>query len=260
MLHRLADRAALAACLGADPGLHLYELGDLDDFFFGDCAYYGWADSGEVALVYGGSAPATLLALTRDVGGPMRRLVEALSHALPDRVYAHLSPGLAPVLATTFEFEGRGAHHKMMLVDPRRAVPLRAHDAERLGPDDEGALRVLYAASAGGEWFTPRMLQTGAYWGLRRAGELVAAAGVHVLSQARRTAALGNVATHPQHRGRGLAGGLCARLCFELAAGGVEHLGLNVASDNAAARACYRRIGFADVGTYDELLARRRAT
>ena len=82
--------------------------------------------------------------------------------------------------------------------------------------------------------------------------------GVHVFSRRYGVAALGNVATVPERRGRGLARAVCARLCRELAPR-VPLVGLNVAVANAPARRCYRALGFREVLRYEEAVLTRRA-
>ena len=52
------------------------------------------------------------------------------------------------------------------------------------------------------------------------------------------------VATDPEWRGRGLAGACVAALIDSAIAAGAAHVALQVASDNAAALALYRRLGF----------------
>jgi ribosomal protein S18 acetylase RimI-like enzyme len=59
-----------------------------------------------------------------------------------------------------------------------------------------------------------------------------------------------DVFTHPQARGRGLARILCSRLLAQAHAGGARSAYLQVDADNAAARAVYRRLGFADAYAY----------
>ena len=81
--------------------------------------------------------------------------------------------------------------------------------------------------------------------------ELMSVAGVHVFSRRYRVAALGNIATHPQARGKGLARVVTAKLCQELR-GEADHIGLNVKDDNAGAIACYERLGFERCAVYGE--------
>jgi predicted GNAT family acetyltransferase len=102
------------------------------------------------------------------------------------------------------------------------------------------------------------MLETGCYFGVRRAGALVSVAGVHVFSGQYRVAALGNITTHPDFRGQGLATLTTARLCQELLRAGIECVGLNVKADNRSAIACYERLGFARVADYGEYTLEQR--
>ena len=115
----------------------------------------------------------------------------------------------------------------------------------------------LFSASYPGNWFDPRMIDTGQYLGARIDARLCAVAGVHVYSEAYRVAALGNIATRPEHRGKGLAGLVTGALCRQLRRG-VDWIGLNVHAENAAAIACYRRLGFARVADYDEFMVESR--
>ena len=96
------------------------------------------------------------------------------------------------------------------------------------------------------------MLAMGPYVGVREAGALTCVAGVHVFSPAWRVAALGNVATLPAQRGRGLARRACAALCRLLLEQGIESVALNVRADNAPALQAYRRLGFEPVADYVE--------
>src|SRR5262249_54072458 len=112
--------------------------------------------------------------------------------------------------------------------------------------------RALYAAGYPGNFFVPRMLETGCYFGIRRGGALVSVAGVHVYSPEYKVAALGNIATRPAFRGQGVATAVTTRLCQELRRAGIEHIGLNVNVDNRAALACYEKIGFRRIANYGE--------
>lgn len=57
------------------------------------------------------------------------------------------------------------------------------------------------------------------------------------------------VATHPDRQGEGLATAMLARALDEQAAAGAREVILDVAEDNAPARALYARLGFAEVAT-----------
>ncbi|MCB0995266.1 MAG: GNAT family N-acetyltransferase, partial [Acidimicrobiales bacterium] len=121
-------------------------------------------------------------------------------------------------------------------------------------------LRSLYGRVAdAGSFFVPDLLDTGHYLGRRdNRGTLVAAAGVHVVSARYGVAAIGNVATHPDHRRAGHARAVVTNLCHRLV-GEVATIGLNVRAANLGARTLYRDLGFDDVADFSEaVLVRRR--
>ena len=86
---------------------------------------------------------------------------------------------------------------------------------------------------------------------------LVSAAGVHVFSPGRDVAALANIATLPDFRGRGFATATTARLSMSLLEH-VNHLGLNVRADNVPAIRCYTNLGFETVASYIECSLTKR--
>ncbi|BCL17785.1 GNAT family N-acetyltransferase [Micromonospora sagamiensis] len=245
------DRAVLAGLLGRDPLLHVYELGDLDDFFW---PYTTWFRRGDqVVLLYGATSPPTLLAFggAECVGG-LGALLAEVAPVLPERVYAHLSPGLVGALGGRFRVDAAVAHHRLALTDVGRLAGVRPAGAVLTGADLPD-LEELYAVAYPDNWFDPRMVETGQYVGVRVAGELVAVAGVHVWSPVFRVAAVGNVATRPGHRGRGWAGAVVAALCGRLRSS-VDHVALNVRADNVAALRLYGRLGFTPVAGYGEFV------
>lgn len=240
-----------------DAALHLYELGDLDPAFFPRTRFWGAAqrdDLSALALLYDGGEHTTLLAFGRDDGGAAGNLLAAIAERLPDRLYAHLSPGLVERLGHRFVSGPRGRHLKMVLDD---LADVSAAGVVRVGASNLAALRALYASAYPGNWFDSRMLATGQYHGVWDGDALVCVAGVHVFSPAYAVAALGNVTTALSHRGRGLAGRVTAAVCRSLAAAGVTTIGLNVRADNAAAVRCYERLGFVVAAEYDEMLLTR---
>jgi predicted GNAT family acetyltransferase len=82
---------------------------------------------------------------------------------------------------------------------------------------------------------------------------------VHVYSAEYRVAALGNITTHPDHRGRGLATAVTAGCCKHLLES-VELIGLNVRADNAAAIRAYEKIGFEVRAVYHEWMMEPKNT
>jgi RimJ/RimL family protein N-acetyltransferase len=252
----LHDKDAIRALLRRDPQLHIYSIGDLDDFFWPYTAWHTLRESVErppVALIYTGGELPVLLAIDDDPSGPIADLVRAMRPQLPRRFYAHLSGGLSELLRDDYRIESQGVHYKMVLRDRSRLEGVDSSEVERLLPEHLEAVEEFYRASYPGNWFDPRMLETGQYFGIWDHGELACVAGIHVYSPAERVAALGNVATRPVLRGRGLARKVCARLTRSLLKK-VDHVGLNVKADNLGAIAAYERLGFERIATYEECL------
>lgn len=252
MLH---DKPEIEAVLRRDPNLYNYALGDLDDFFW---PYTTWPaltieqTIKQIALLYTGTSLPVLLALSHRPM-EMATLLQEITPFLPRRVYTHLSPGLISGLTQTYRSKSHGTYYKMALTAPTGFEGIDTTGVEPLTGANLAELNRLYQASYPGNWFDPRMLETGCYYGVRQAGQVVAVAGIHVYSPRFGVAALGNITTHPDFRGRGLATAVTAKLCQSLAQR-VEHIGLNVRVDNATAIACYERLGFEKVATYEEWL------
>lgn len=249
----LHDRAQIETFLRKKPHLHLYEIGDLDDRFWPHTAWYG-SESGTgldaIALLYTGSVLPTLLALADDINATAA-LLRSIRHILPAPFYAHLSPGLESILHEAYDSEPGGEHFKMALTDTKPLAGKGDAQVVRLGEPDLAEVTALYAESYPGNWFDPRMLATKQYFGIRENGRLVSIAGVHVYSPHYKAAALGNITTLPQCRGKGCCARVTAELCRSLLAEGLN-IGLNVKCDNAAAIACYRKLGFEVVASYNE--------
>jgi ribosomal protein S18 acetylase RimI-like enzyme len=136
-------------------------------------------------------------------------------------------------------------------------VPERISDENirQLTISDITSIAGFFKIAYPGNWFDSRMINTGKYFGYFDAGDLIGIAGIHVYSPEFRIAALGNIATHPDFRGRKIAFKLTSSLCSDLKKT-VDVIGLNVKSDNRAAIKCYENIGFEIRSSYDECYVR----
>jgi RimJ/RimL family protein N-acetyltransferase len=254
----LRDRDELARFLRERPAVHAYELGDLDDFFWPHTRWLGWMPDGrveQVALLYDEPDPPVLLALADEPATGMAALLRSLAGELPQAVYAHLSPGLVDALAPALlPVRDPAPHLKLGLVAPDMAGRYDTAECELLSSADLEEVERFYADAYPGTWFQARMLETERYVGVRRGKDLVCVAGVHVWSPEWRVACLGNVATIPAARGRGLATAACARLCRVLLDDGIDVISLNVRADNAPAIRAYEKLGFAYAADYVEVM------
>jgi ribosomal protein S18 acetylase RimI-like enzyme len=148
-----------------------------------------------------------------------------------------------------------------MLLEPARFRPEECVSCTRLGARDRDELEQLYAdGRQNGEapdFFFPSMLEDGVFFGAREAGELVAVAGTHLAVPSEGVAAIGNVYTRRDRRGRGLAGALTSSVTAELVGMKIPTIGMNVLQRNDTAVRVYERLGFFRSCDYVEGLAER---
>lgn len=266
----LCDKDRIFNFLRLDPNLHLYSIGDLDDFFWPQTTWYGLEKKGAlkaVFLIYRGAAIPTLVALEEQDHDSSRKLLSSMIEILPDHFYCNICPTLPSLLTPHFRLESHGTHHKMSLswnVFEKRlsqALPDQTENANNytcrpLSNSDLSTIKIFYDTHYPENWFDSRMLETGKYFGLFTNNKLAAAGGVHVYSETYNVAAIGNITTHTELRGQGLSKMIVSTLCQGLR-GKVERIGLNVKSDNTPAIRCYEGLGFEFHSAYSECMAWR---
>jgi ribosomal protein S18 acetylase RimI-like enzyme len=248
----LHDRKEIESFLRRNVYLHIYAIGDLDDFFWPYTTWYAVKENEEIqaiAMLYSGRDFPVLLALME--GKPLEQLIQSVIDFLPGRFHAHLSQDAEAALEQKYEMESRGKYYKMALSDKSLLDNIDCSRVIRLKSEDLGEVLQLYKDAYPGNWFDSRMLQTGQYFGIRKDSRLVSVAGVHVYSQRYKAAALGNIVTHPDYRDNGFGKVVTARLCRSLSET-VDHIGLNVKSANEVALSMYKKLGFEVVECYWE--------
>lgn len=265
MLKQISDRHQLLAFLETDPFLHIYSIGDLDDFFWNRTTWYAWLEGGVIQALFllyrGNNSVPTLVALEERNHEDATDLLERLCPLLPERFYGHFSTHLLAALGRWCVAESNTLHLKMKLEkegfvpvpqsQKQRPIPLHQRDLTRL--------LKLYEEAYPGNWFDPRMLETKQYLGIEIADQIVAVAGIHVYSPQYKVAALGNITTHPDFRGKGLSTLLTSCLCERLFET-VDWIGLNVAASNSAAIRCYSKIGFSKHCRFEEIFVTGRVS
>jgi ribosomal protein S18 acetylase RimI-like enzyme len=250
------DKREIYKFLSRSPDLQLYTIGDLDDFFWPNTIWHAIYDNDEiqsVALLYTGMIPQTLLLFCDKNPLYSVELLKSVRHLLPDKLNVHLSPGLIYIFGKENIIKDYGHNYRMILT--REPEPVSYNNIRKLEISDIPAIKNLYKVAYPSNWFDSRMVETGKYLGYFNAGMLVSIAGIHVFSSEYRIAALGNIATHPDFRGKKIAYKLTSALCLNLKKS-VDIIGLNVNSENKAAIKCYENIGFEIRSSYDECYVR----
>jgi ribosomal protein S18 acetylase RimI-like enzyme len=236
----LTDKRRILAFLQLDRRYAAYAIGDLQDVMFEQSAWAGAERGGQLrALVLhfrGLTIPALFLMGEND--GLRAILQQSLR---PERVFFMCR---TEHLTTTQEFytwEGTNPMWRMVL-QPRRFQPLEG-ECIQLGPAHYTELLQLYTGG-GGDAFNLMQLEHGVFFGVAVHDQLVAVAGTHLVSPTYGVAALGNVFTHPDCRGRGYGTLTTAAVVAELLRLGIPDIVLNVSQANSAAIRIYERLGF----------------
>jgi len=190
----------------------------------------------------------------------MGEVEEALAGApLEEKAYIQIRPEAAAVVERFYRIERRKRVARMRLESFHGRGP---GGVERLSVEHAEELRALYAdGEADGEspdFFFDTMLEEGTFFGVRREGRLAAVAGTHLTSVEESAAAVGNVYTHRDWRGRGLARVTTGAVVEELLLRGIRTIALNVYLGNTAAMRVYGRLGFVPHCEYYEGFAARR--
>lgn len=246
------DKQKIFGFLRKNPALHMYSIGDLDDFFWPKTTWYVLTEMDAIqaiVLMYVGMPTPTVLAFCDDEAPVMHQLIERLKPIFPNRFNAHFSPGLIEHFGRQNVIEYYGYTYKMQLT--KKVFPPDDNRIRTLGTDDLNAIEVFYKEAYPNNWFDSRMLETGKYYGLFIDNKLVGVSGVHVYSEVYKVAALGNIATHPDFRGQQIAYNLTSALCADLQKT-VNYIGLNVKVENEYAIKSYQKVGFEIVASYDE--------
>jgi GNAT superfamily N-acetyltransferase len=251
----LHDRDTIETFLRGNVFLNIYSLGDLDDFFWPYTTWYALTDSAgirAIALIYtGGSLPCLHALAEDDKAVYTEELLRCLIGILPRRFHAHLVSGSESILSKCYDLRPFGLHDRMALTGKSLLSDSDTSEAEGLSMSNLSEIMSLFEKAYPGNFFEPRMLETKQYYGIRQSGALVCVAGVHACSVRYRVAALGNIATHPDYRGRGYGRIAAAKVCKSLL-NEIDHIGLNVKSDNTSAIRCYEKLGFEAIGSFGE--------
>lgn len=249
------DPRALLALFDRHRHVHVYGLADVAQLW-DTSTWYRDADAAVGILDLPGGGAPVLYAVSPAAPARTLDLLAALADDLPDHFVITGPVGLTDRLAGAFTADWHDRYLKMGLLDTA-ALPPTAGDVVVLGRDDLPALSELFATDPdAGDFFHVGLLDTDAYVGRWLDGRLVACAGVHVLDRQVAVAAIGNVATHPEHRRRGHGRAVVATLCHRLLHR-APTVGLNVRDRTPEARRLYERLGFRALAPYEEAELRR---
>ena len=239
-IHRERDRRALNAALSGDRVYAAYALGHLESPLFERSHF--WVAEGEH-----GSAVvlhATAIGRTLFVAGDPAAAEAVLSlHPGPRSTYlSTCAPEHLPVLERTHALSDT---LRMMRMSVTKAAFAAVDGAvRRLRGTDARRLNALYALEDGPNFYTGDHVERGVYYGAFDGEELTSVAGTHIVAPQQSVAVVGNVFTHPAHRGGGLATRVTSRVTADLLDSGCALVVLTVNPTNTPAVPAYARLGY----------------
>ena len=270
---------AVRDILSQDPVWAAYAIADLRPDLAHYCRWMVAPDASGLALLFTGlELPILLSAGTPD------GVAAALNDAeLPDEVFLSIRTSHLPAVRRLYPRINRHDMLRMALA-PGQNVPAPLMPAVPLSSADEHRLQTLY--QHGGEFapdaFTVSQLHEGYFFGIEdENGALAAAGGTHIaflsdsppsrrLQESHRqkadaidrilsqgVAAIGNIYTRPERRGRGYGKAVTASIVQALRADGYSLIVLNVSERNLVARSIYEKLGFVTNCLFVEGCARR---
>lgn len=248
VIERVRDDEELRRFLMRDPLANAYLLGKLDPSYAPFCRWYGARDVAgelrELLLWYQGlSIPVAFL--VGDPDGDPRPFFASCCNTLPDRFHFHIIGEQMSAFREACEVTSYKKMHRMGLErkDYRRGEARPGVEVARLGHRDTAAIMRLYEHYPD-HFFEPSQLETGLYFGVRDLeGDLLSIAGIHVVSPEHDVAVIGNLVTHPDARGEGLAT-VCTRQLLDEVFERVSFVALNVQFNNEPAIRMYTNFGF----------------
>lgn len=253
MIKKVKDKELIFNHLKNDVFQFAYHIGDLNDFFFPDCTWFAFLDKGklkDVILLYSGLSIPTLLVFGSSNYIPS--LIKGIINDLPQKFYCHYQEEYSRYFDQHFMIQPLGTHLKMKLSDNCVNKPYTKNmNCIQLKQGDKEILNNFYQIAYPNSYFESYMLQTGKYYGIKIKNEIKSVAGVHVYSERYQIAVLGNISTHPNMRGKGLAKDCIIELLNSFK-GKIDYVGLNVKEDNSSALNLYKRLGFSVHSVYKE--------
>jgi len=257
-VRKLDDKDEILAFLQQDRFYAAYAIGDLEPDFFSQCDWFAAGDGEQIralALYFTGLDPHALFTIGASDG-----LTLILGSALrSERAYF---TGRAEHLPAIKAFYSLGEIKQMLRMTVRNQdfQPVTGQ-ALKLGPGYSRELKRLYSLGESRDEsviaFSPYQLAQGVFYGIEKRGRLIAAAGTHLVAPNYGVAAVGNVFTDPDHRGRGYATLCTSAVTRELLSQGMDVV-LNVQEGNDDATHIYEKLGYHPYCRFIEVLGVRK--
>ena len=248
----VTNKEKLYSLFSRDYSLFGYHIGDLDDFFFNNCKWYGYFEEKilkEIILLFLQFETPSLLLF----GFSMRisEMVDNLNQLFPKKFFCHYLKDYESSLKKYFNLKPLGTHWKMNLVNQNIHNDTNRSNIKILTQDNKNMVKNFYDENYPNNYYDSYMLNTEKYVGYFIENNLVAIAGVHVYSPFYKVAVLGNIVTSKKFRNKGLAK-ITVKNLLAILSQDVKNISLNVQSTNLPAIKLYQSLGFKKTHEYEE--------
>jgi GNAT superfamily N-acetyltransferase len=250
----LTDIATIRSILAPRVEYTAYALGQLESALFPRTQWFyarGTTGTGLVLHSRGGLGDATFV-----LGDPDAVSAILSIHPGTAQTYATCQPQHLDVLRKYYRLATQQPMIRMG-VTKDHFTPITSQQTVVLSGIDIRKVNSLYGSEGGPSYYIPEHIDSGVYRGVIEEGRLVAVAGTHVVSRQEGVAVVGNVFTHPQHRGKGDATATTSAVTEALLEY-CDHVVLTVDPNNTPAVAAYARLGYREVCQLVEASAARR--
>jgi ribosomal protein S18 acetylase RimI-like enzyme len=254
-MRRLIDRAAIRERLTTARAYATYAIAYLDPRLFSLASFYEATSGSRWALVMharGGLGTSTLTLGDAAIVESLLRL-----HPAPRQTFLTCDPTHVDGLLTAHNLWRPQTMLRMQVSRASFQPKGNPSTVRRLIDADAPDLNTLYAIEGDGLHYSGRQISQGVYFGAYVRGRLVSAAGTHIHSTSEAVGVVGNVFTHPDHRGRGLGTAVTSAVTAQLLRT-CDLVVLNVDPANRTARHIYETLGYAEAGRLVEAMATRR--
>lgn len=253
-VREVRDARWLESRLSDDRGYSAYALGHLETGAVEWTRYWtAEGPAGDAVVMHAGAiGPTTVV-----TGAPEAIAAILALHPGPRRGYlSTAAPEHLSALSTAYSVDD--PLHMMRMSMTAATFDHVDGPVTRLRGTDARKINALYATEGGPSHYTREVIERAVYYGIVEDGQVVAAAGTHVVAPNLGIAVVGNVFTHPLSRGRGYATQVTSAVSRELLHRGCAEVVLTVDPLNAPAVAAYTRLGYQPGPRVVEARIRRR--
>jgi ribosomal protein S18 acetylase RimI-like enzyme len=235
----------------------IYRCNNLEPPFWEKTQWYGLYDEGKLVsiamFVTKYDIPVLIACNYKEDGKYQEELLLKLRPHLPCNIYCHIDEDSAKYMDKLAKNKKIKKYNNMLLDDPSVVPESESSRVKNLGMSDVGEINKFLQIAHPDHFLDVEFVEEGYFYGLYDNGKLVSLAGITAKSKKFGIVAIGNIATDPEYRGKGLATEVVTVLINRLSKE-FKNISLNVKCDNVPAVNFYKKLGFRIIGTFDEVI------